>query len=525
MTAAGRIFPFDGVAAARRKFAIWGKMLSPVKKTTSKKSTDAPPPDAIPDDATPADAMSNGKTPANTPLPDSLHAEDAERAILGALLVNNDLFSHTDGKLKSEYFYGKRHPLIFRVMNEMHANGFVDPLVLFHRLQEDGNLPDAGGREYIAAIADIGAAAVNMPAYVRLVRDKALIRNMIKSLNDSINEAHHPAGKEPMKLLDEAAARLSEISSDFIREYGGFEEIGKLVNAYFDKISDIVRTKNYDSLRGAPTGFKRLDFLTAGLHNGDLAILAGRPGTGKTAFGLNLVRYLSATEKTGVLCFSLEMSAEQLAMRMLSHGGVDMHKLRVGRGLTSDHLGKLAESSSELATREIHIDDNGMLNILEARARARRLKNEMHRRGVKLGLIFVDYLQLMDAAPGEKNDSRVNEVSSISRGLKALAKELDVPVLAASQLNRSVETRQHKQPMLSDLRESGAIEQDADLILFLHNKDDQPQSDKSPQIKVQLTIGKQRNGPVGSLDLYFDRNFSTFREIDEDGTDGGDEPF
>ena len=445
------------------------------------------------------------------------HAVDAERAILGALLMDNDLFLAIDGMLRSDFFYAPQHRTLFHFMSALYQNGHVDPIVLTTHLHDNDKLSEVGGKNYIAEIASIGAAPVNMSAYIKLIRDSALARRMIQALNDGLNAGFHPNGKAPMQLLDETTARLSEVGEVFTREYGSAKEINDLSKNYVRKITDIVRNKNFAALQGFSSGFRWLDQMTTGLHGGDLIILAGRPGAGKTAFGLNLVQHISALPSTGVICFSLEMSAEQLTMRMLAHGGVDMNKLRTGRDLDADDLTKLADNGSRLEERSIYIDDSGLLNILEARTRARRLKQEMKRHGIKLGLIFIDYLQLMEAATDGRNESRALEVATISRGLKSLAKELNVPVLAAAQLNRGVEMRPDQEPRLSDLRESGAIEQDADLILFLQNKEknNEPNKASKKRAKVQLIIGKQRNGPVGFKDMYFDRHYSVFLEIDE----------
>ena len=442
------------------------------------------------------------------------HAVDAERNVLGALLINNDLYMQCEGMLSPEFFYDQKHVLLYRVMSEMYGKGYVDPVLLAQRLADSGQLADVGGKDYIADIAAIPVAAINFAAYVGLIRDKALLRMMIRALSDSANEAFSPASKTPQKLLDEAEARLSAVGETFQREYGGGEQVADIARVYFDKISEIVASKNYDALRGVPSGYSKLDSMTNGLHGGDLVIVAGRPGSGKTAFALNIMRHVSATNN-GVACFSLEMSAEQLTIRMLAHAGIELQKMRSGRNLGAMELSKMAHSVAELEKREICIESSGTMNILEVRTHSRRIHREMERKGGRLGLIVVDYLQLMVSAPGEKSENRSLEIAHISRGLKALAKELNVPVIALSQLNRNLENRLQKRPMLADLRDSGAIEQDADLILFL-NYDDNNTED-SNRVRVELIVGKHRNGAVGTIPLHFDKPFSKFTDIADDG--------
>ncbi|WOV91804.1 MAG: replicative DNA helicase [Candidatus Zeuxoniibacter abyssi] len=445
------------------------------------------------------------------------HAVNAERALLGAFMVNNEVLDNVSAFLKEEFFYDKRHKLTFSTMLRLFENGAFDPVLLAERLGAENNLSAVGGAEYIAELAAIGGAPVNAPAYAALVREMAQLRRMIETLNDSLNRSFNPGDDNPMKILDEVAAQLSDISTRFEHERRTVEEIKTFTRPYFDKMTDVINSGDFSRLLGATTGFSWLDKQTTGLHGGDLAILAGRPGSGKTAFALNLAKHISA--KNGVIIFSLEMSAEQLATRLLSTYKLDMQLLRAGRadGRNLD-AGDFSEAVSRLEKHKIYIDDSGLLNILEAKTRVRRLRNELKRRNEKLGLVVVDYLQLMTSAPGDKSDSRALEVSTISRGLKALAKELQVPVLALSQVNRNVDNRMSKKLFLSDLRESGAIEQDADLILFLYNeKDDGGQAAQTEDIALE--IGKQRNGQVGKITVEFQKRYSLFREKDYEHRD------
>ena len=441
------------------------------------------------------------------------HAVDAECAVLGALLINNDLFAKIDHALLSEYFYDKRNRVVYKEMMRLYDAGHVDPLLLAQALRGSKLLQEAGGDEYIANLADIGAAPVNVQSYAELIVEKAYLRGLIGAHHDSLSEGYYPEGKKPRELQDAAEARLSELGEKFRRSKGSIRVVKDIAKEYTDMIID--NSTDLSVLRGTHPGFDILYEKTLGFNGGDLIVLAGRPGTGKTAFGLNLVRNIaSREEKMGALCFSLEMSAEQLVMRMLAQHGLNTHKMRRADSASADTLKQLASASSELEKLTVHIDDSSTLNILEARTRARRVKREMQEKGMQLGLIMVDYLQLMESH-GKQYDNRALEVAVISRGLKALAKELNTPVLALSQLNRGLESRSDPRPVMSDLRDSGSIEQDADLILFLHSKAD-PAAASSPhppqRQDVQLIIGKQRNGPIGTIPMEFNKPMSLFSE-------------
>ena len=446
------------------------------------------------------------------------HAVDSERAILGALMINNEHYADIGAQLQSEHFYNKRHQIIFDVLGRLMEEGHADPVVVAHRLRDEGQLPAAGGEEYVAELADIGAAAINIPAYVRLVRDTAHRRMMLASLHKSIEELQRPGDNDTATLQDQAEARLLEVGEKFEHGARGPVPIRTVVQRYFDKMTNVINSGDFDSLRGVNTGFPKLDWLTQGLHAGDLVVIAGRPGTGKTALALNIMREVTAPKNNAAaLMFSLEMGEEALTMRMLAHHKLDTQKLRSGK-----HKGKvldlkdLSAAVSHLSDRHIYFDDSGQLNIWEAKARARRLRRKLQAEKVDLKLIVVDYLQIMSPPPGARtNDNRVEEVSAISRGLKSLAKELHAPVIALSQLNRGVEGRTDKRPQLSDLRDSGAIEQDADLIMFLYPKSSSPPSedvDAAEGVEVTLEVAKQRNGPVGPVPVRFYKHFSLFSQ-------------
>lgn len=455
------------------------------------------------------------------------HAVDAERAILGALMLNNEHYTDIAASLKSEHFYDKRHIVLFDILARLIDQKHADPVVVSHHLRDEGKLSAAGGEDYIAELASIGAAAVNIPAYVKLVCAAAHRRMMLDSLHKSIEEILHPGDNDSGKLQDRAEARLLEVGGSFEHNAKGPVPIQVPTQRYFTKMTDVINSGDFDKLRGVATGFSLLDHRTQGLHAGDLVVIAGRPGTGKTALALNLMREVTAPKhNAAALMFSLEMSEDALAMRMLSHYKLDMQKLRAGR-YEGDALNlvELSGAVSELQKRHIYLDDSGQLNIWEAKARARRLRRRLDMEGIALRMIIVDYLQIMSPPPDAKTgDNRVEEVSAISRGLKALAKEMNAPVIALSQLNRSVEGRADKRPQMSDLRDSGAIEQDADLIMFLYPakisaEGEHDQADPPDGADIILEIAKQRNGPIGKVPVKFQKRFSLFSQA-ASGYDG-----
>ena len=438
-------------------------------------------------------------------------AVDAERSMLGAILLGGEetMMIGLDLGLAAEHFYDRRHQLIFfTIQMKLRKGEYADPITVARALRDKGELMAAGGPEYMAALADIGAAPVNVKSYAALIVDMAMRRATIAALAESHVCAFRPGESSAAKVLDEAEARLLAVGDKFARGAGGPRLASPLVRARRDLIVDINEKKDFDRMRGLATGFPGLDEKTAGLHGGDLIILAGRPGAGKTAFALNIVRHVSAVG-AGVCFFSLEMSGEQLVARMISQGKINAQKIRTGRNMQADDFMRLAETAEELENRKLYIDDSGSLNMLEVAARTRRLARSL-RGGGELGLIVVDYLQLLANSPGEtSNENRATQVAMISRSLKALARDLNVPVLALSQLNRAVEGRPTRRPQLSDLRESGAIEQDADLVLLLHNKE----RGTDNVLECNLIIAKQRNGPVGTFRMRFERQYSLFGEL------------
>ena len=449
------------------------------------------------------------------------HAFAAEQALLGALMLNGDLWNDIEGDIAEDDFYDARHRSIFRTLENMRQKFHVDPILLAQQLKDTDQLKEAGGEEYVAELAGIGAVEINIPHYIKLIRKQAMLRRMLLMLSESHAQILHPGTLQPEDILDGIATRINELE-DRLENNINMQSASVKSREFFDRLSEIISTKSFDKLLGVPTGFSTLDDMTTGLHGGDLMIIAGRPGAGKTAFALNLIRHISAIGH-GVVIFSLEMLAEQLVMRLLSQGGIDLQKLRTGKDrkkniINGDDIRLFTSAVSELENRHIYIDDAGLLNVLEIKRRARLLAKQLKKQKVKLSLIVVDYLQLLSASPSEASDVRALEVGAISRGLKALAKELNVPIVALSQLNRSVETRTNKEPLLSDLRESGSIEQDADIVIFLYedksDRADEGSFDSPPEgVPIRLIIGKHRNGPVGKIELNFHKHFSKFAEL------------
>ncbi len=460
--------------------------------------------------------------------PEAPHAIAAERALLGALLYNNDLWDEIDGDLAVEHFYDKRHQVIFAAVQKLLSESRADVVLLVQALKNDGKLGDAGGEEYVFEIENISAAIINVSAYSEEIKKTAMLRKMHGILQNAHARVLHPGGNTPREILDETEALLGEVAAD-THSGGGFVSAADKASEFFQYLANIVNKGEFDRLLGIKTGYSRLDQMTTGLHGGDFIVLAARPGGGKTAFALNIIRHVSATGD-GVAVFSLEMSDRQLVMRMMSQDQIDMQKMRTGkdyrgRPMSAPDWQALGQAEGRLRERHIYIDDSSVLNILDLKSRSRRLARQLARQKVKLSLIVVDYLQLLTAHSPKDRDNRAQEVAEISRGMKALAKELDVPVIALSQLNRNIAMKDGKgrEPQLSDLRESGAIEQDADIVLFLHEEKSEEEDYNNPAeegVQIRLIVGKHRNGPVGRIDLRFHKRFSRFAEIASDSRGG-----
>ena len=438
------------------------------------------------------------------------HNLEAERSVLGAILLHNDAFNLAAEVIDAGDFFREAHRRIFNKMVALTERGdAIDLVTLKEELGRSGDLEEVGGPAYITALVDGVPRSTNVEHYARIIKEKATLRSLIFSANKILATAYE-AEEDADAILDQAEHAIFAIADRKIRD--GFVSLRELAQGSLDTIERLHARK--ELITGVPTGFTDLDRLTSGLQEGDLIVIAGRPSMGKTAFALNVAEYiaLSSRVKLPVAVFSMEMGATQLAMRLIgSVGRLDQHKIRTGQ-LSPDDWERLSDALGRLSDAAIHIDETAALNALELRARARRLARQY---GGKLGAIVVDYLQLMQAVA--QGENRATEISEISRSLKALAKELQVPVIALSQLNRSLEQRPNKRPIMSDLRESGAIEQDSDLILFIY-RDEVYNEDTQDKGVAEIIVGKQRNGPIGTVKLAFLGQYTRFENLAQPGT-------
>ena len=431
------------------------------------------------------------------------HSVEAEQAVLGGVLIDNDAWDRIAGIVTSANFYRNDHRAVFEAVSDLCEEGRpCDAVTVAERLDRNGQLESAGELAYLAELAENTPSAANIVAYAEIVRERAVLRELIRISTEIAESAFRPQGRGALELLDDAERRVFEIAD---RGNAGRREsvaIKDVLSNVMERIDDLSRQES--TIIGVPTGFDDLDQMTAGLQRGDLVIVAGRPSMGKTAFAMNIVEEAAIRGKLSVIVFSMEMPAEQLTMRMLSSlGRIDQQKVRTGR-LGHDDWPRLTSQVALLNDTNIFIVDDSALTPTELHSRCRRLKREYG-----IDLVVIDYLQLM-YVPGTR-ENRATEISEISRSLKALAKELMVPVVACSQLNRRLEDRQNKRPVMSDLRESGAIEQDADLILFIYRDEvyDEESKDKG---KAEIIVGKQRNGPIGKVDLAFLGRYARFED-------------
>jgi replicative DNA helicase len=440
------------------------------------------------------------------------HSVEAEQSVLGGLLLDNLAWDRAADLLTDSDFYRHEHRQIFAAVSALVSNSKpADVITVFEQLQSVGRAEDCGGLAYLNALAQSVPSAANIRRYAEIVRERAILRKLIAASDEIATHAFNPQGRAVSQILDEAEGKIFQIGEEGSRQKQGFQGIDRLVVDLLDRVNEL-HDNGAEDVTGVRTGFYDLDSQTAGLQKGDLIVLAARPSMGKTAFALNIAENVAVKEELPVLVFSMEMGASQLALRLVgSLGRIDQTHLRTGR-LTDDEWGRLAEAVDRLKQARLFIDETPGLTAAELRARARR----MARQYGQLGLIVIDYLQLMSgSASGDEN--RATELGEISRGLKALAKELQCPVIALSQLNRSVEQRTDKRPMMSDLRESGAIEQDADIIMFIYrddyyNKMDGPTPSKEPGVS-EIIVAKQRNGPVGTVKLTFLKPFTRFDNL------------
>jgi replicative DNA helicase len=428
---------------------------------------------------------------------------EAEQSVLGGILLNNPSLNSVLEILEVGDFYHEAHRKIFAAIVDLSdKNEPSDLITLSNILRDKNHLDQAGGMSYLASLVDNVPSAANIAHYSKIVKEKAILRRLIATATDILNKTYH-SGVDVDTVLDQAEHAIFEISENKIRPaFFPFKEIIK------DSIRTIERLyEKKELVTGVPTGFEKMDDMTSGLQKSDLIIIAGRPSMGKTAFALNIAQYAALEASIPVAVFSLEMSKEQLALRMLSaESRVDSQRIRRGF-LGETDWPKLITAASRLSEAPIYIDDTPAITVLEMKAKARRLKAE-----VDLGLIILDYLQLMRG--GGYRESREQEISEISRSLKALAKELNVPVVALSQLNRKVEDRTIKKPQMADLRDSGAIEQDADVIAFIYRDEVYDKSEENPERGMaEIIIGKQRNGPTGMIKLAFQEKYTRFENL------------
>ena len=431
---------------------------------------------------------------------------EAEQSVLGGLLLDNGAWDRAADVVTEADFYRFEHKIIFGAIGALiGASKPADVITVYEHLQMAGKAEDSGGLAYLNALAQSVPSAANMRRYSEIVRERAILRKLISASDEISTNAFNPQGRSVTQILDEAEGKIFKIGEEGNRNKQGFQSMDVLAVQLIDRVTELAENGAED-VTGVRTGFYDLDRNTAGLQPGDLIILAARPSMGKTAFALNIAENVSVNEGLPVVVFSMEMGASQLALRMVgSQGRIDQQHLRTGR-LDNDEWGRLTEAVERLSKSSVFIDETPALTGPELRARARRQARQCG----QLGLIVIDYLQLMAGSGGGEN--RATEISEISRGLKALAKELNCPVIALSQLNRSVETRPDKRPMMSDLRESGAIEQDADIIMFIYRDEYYNKESKEPGV-AEIIIAKQRNGPVGTTKLTFLRQWTKFDNL------------
>ena len=432
------------------------------------------------------------------------HSIEAEQSVIGGLLRDNAAWDRIADFMHADDFYRYDHRIIFeQVIRLINAARPADVITVNEALSTLGKSEEVGGLQYLNAMAQNTPSAANIRRYAEIVRDRGVLRKLITVADEISGNAFNPQGKEVKEMLDEAESKIFAIAEQGARGAQGWIPVQPLLTQVVERIDELYSRDNQSEITGVPTGFIDLDRMTSGLQPGDLVIVAGRPSMGKTAFSLNIGENVAIEAGLPVAVFSMEMGGAQLAMRMLgSVGQLDQHRLRTGR-LNDEDWPRLTHAIQKMNDAQLYIDETAGLNPIELRARARRLSRQCG----KLGLIIIDYLQLMTGS--KAGDNRTAEISEISRSLKGLAKELHCPVIALSQLNRSLEQRPNKRPVMSDLRESGAIEQDADVIIFLY-RDEVYNPDSPDKGTAEIIIGKQRNGPIGAIRLTWIGQYTKF---------------
>jgi len=461
------------------------------------------------------------------PLP---HSIEAEQAVLGGLMLKNDAFDSIAEILSDSDFYSKDHQLIFNAMHRLASEGQpFDPITLSEFLQNNNELGAIGGAEYLVDLAHGTPSSANIKAYTQIVLERSIVRQLIGAASEMVRKGYNPLGWDSSKLLAEAESRLQEIIENRPKK-GGFKEVNSLIKEAVERLDELF--KNDTDITGLSTGFSDLDSMTSGWQKSDLVIIAGRPSMGKTAFAMNMVEHATLHQDRPVLVFSLEMPASSLIMRMLSSiGKIDATRMRSGN-LVEDDWPRLSSAAQRLKDRPLFIDDSAGITPIEMRSRIKQFTRErvdqlrqkwQGEHGADTppdiedlyeqaqpGMIMVDYLQLMNGT--NSSEGRVQEISQISRELKGLAREYNCPVIALSQLSRNVEQRPNKRPVNADLRESGAIEQDADVIAFIY-RDEVYNEDSPDKGTAEIIIGKQRNGPIGTCRLIFMGKYTRFENL------------
>lgn len=449
------------------------------------------------------------------------HSQDAEQAVLAGVLLDANMWDRVTGRVSAPDFYNRAHQLIYKAMESVagRKQEALDVVTVANALREAGELDNCGGTAYLASLADAYGSAQNVAAYADIVREASILRALLKSSGEIAQSVYQPEGRSAAQLLDSAEQRVFDIKNQYKQHEEDKNGLHPIKNVLTDTIEYLQEVNQRGSdVIGIPTGFKDLDKMTAGMQAGDLIIIAGRPSMGKTTFAMNIAEAVAIGAKQPVAVFSLEMPARALVLRMMSSlGNIDQSQLRKGDIKGNDTRGKLALAVSQLQNAPLYIDDGSNLTITELRARVRRLKSEVG----ALGLVLVDYLQLMQL-PDSRDDNRASLIGEISRGLKLLAKEMEVPVIALSQLSRQVEHRPNKRPIMSDIRESGAIEQDADVIMFVY-RDEVYNPDSPEKGTAEIVIGKQRNGPIGTVKLSFLGQYLRFGDLAQGYSEGFDD--